>query len=155
MAQPLASLRAAAPPLQPVSPTVLPWPHRPTQPLASLLVTPVLGVPTNNDAAHAALRRGLLDPPAPTAAPVRAFMRPPAPRTAPPLGEPPVTTGVLAGTVAAAAASAAPWARRRRARLRGARGKGTIQDGDKTDVLDPLPLGLNSPHTYRTPIGVR
>ena len=153
--QPLASLRAAAPPLQPVSPAVLLWPHRPTQPLASLLVTPVLGAPTNNDAAHAALRRGLLDPPAPTAAPVRAFMRPPAPRTAPPLGEPPVTTGVLAGTVAAAAASAAPWARRRRARLRGARGKGTIQDGDKTDVLDPLPFGLNSPHTYRTPIGVR
>ena len=134
--QPLASLRAAAPPLQPVSPAVLLWPHRPTQPLASLLVTPVLGVPTNNDAAHAALRRGLLDPTAPTAALARAFMRPPAPPTAPPLGEPPEATGVLAGAVAAAAASAAPWARRGRARLRGARGEGTIQDGDKTDVLD-------------------
>ena len=69
--QPLASLRAAAPPLQPVSQAVLPWPHRPTQPLASLLVTPVQGVPTNNDAAHAPLRRGLLDSPAPTAAPAR------------------------------------------------------------------------------------
>ena len=131
--QPLASLRAAAPPLQPA---VLLWPHRPTQLLASWLVTPVLGVPTNNDAAHAALRRGLLDPPAPTAAPARAFMRLPAPPTAPPPGEPPVTTGVLAGAVAAADASAAPWARRGRVRLRGARGEGTIQDGDKTDVLD-------------------
>ena len=49
VAQPLTSPRAAAPLLQPVSPAVLPWPHRPTQPLASLLVTPVLGVPTNND----------------------------------------------------------------------------------------------------------
>ena len=94
VAQSLASLCFAALPLQPVFPAVLPWPHRPTQPLASLLVTPVLGVPTNNDAAHAALRRGLLDPPAPTAAPTRAFMRPPAPPKAPPLGEPPVMTGV-------------------------------------------------------------
>ena len=33
--QPLASMRAVAPPLQPVSPAVLLWPHRPTQPLAS------------------------------------------------------------------------------------------------------------------------
>ena len=48
VAQPLASPRAAAPPLQPVSPAMLPWPHRPTQLLASLLVTPMLGVPTNN-----------------------------------------------------------------------------------------------------------
>ena len=52
------------------------------------------------------------------------------------VGEPPVTTSVLAGVVAAAAASAAPWAQRGRARLRGAQGEGTIQDGDKTDVLD-------------------
>ena len=100
------------------------------------MLIPVLGVPTNNDAARAALRRGLLDPPAPTAAPARAFMRPPASPTAPPLDEPPVTTGVMAGAIAAVIASAAPWARRGRARLRGARGEGTIQDGDKTDVLD-------------------
>ena len=47
-----------------------------------------------------------------------------------------MTTGVLAGAVAAAAASAVPWALRGRVRLRGARGEGTFQDGDKTDVLD-------------------
>ena len=128
-------MRAAAPPLQLVFP-VVPWPRRLHQPLASLLFTPALRVPTNNDAAHVALRRGLLDPPAPTAAPARAFMRPPVPPTAPPLREAPVTMGVLAGAVAAAAAFAAPWARRGRARLRGAREEGTIQDGDKTDVLD-------------------
>ena len=90
---------------------------------ASLLVTPAPLVPTNNDAAHAALRRGLLDPPAPTAAPARAFMRLPAPPTVPPHGEPPVASGVLAGAVAAATASAAPRARRGRAQLRGALGE--------------------------------